>query len=144
MVEIEKIDLIRSRVDVGYREAREVLEAAGGDVVQALIILEDKKNTFSGKMHHRGHEFMGQLKGMLHKGQETKVKVKQGDRTVFEFPASLGAVGVLGVLASSQLAILGALGTIAAMTKNYSLEFEKNGHRAEGAEEGMGPTPGEA
>lgn len=142
MDEIEKIDQIRSRMDVGYREAREALEAAGGDVVKALINLEERKNTFSGKIHHRGHEFIGQLKGILHKSQETRIKVKQGDRTVFEIPASLGAVGLLGVLASSELAILGALGTVAAMTKNYSLEFEK----AEGAGDGEakpGPTPGE-
>lgn len=142
MDEIEKIDLIRSRMDVGYREAREALEAAGGDVVQALINLEERKDTFSERIHHRGHEFMGQLKGILHKGQETKIKVKQGDRTVFEFPASLGAVGLLGVLASSELAILGALGTVAAMTKNYSLEFEKVDRPGNG-EAKPGPTPGE-
>lgn len=139
---IEKIDQIRSRMEVGYREAREALEAAGGDVVQALIDLEEKKNNISGKIHHHSHEFMGQLKGILHKGHGTKIRVKQGDRTVFEFPASVGALGLLGVLASSELAVLGALGTIAAMTKNYSLEFDK----AEGAGNGEAkpdPTPGE-
>ncbi len=125
MNEIEKIDLIRSRMEVGYREAREALEAVGGDVVQALINLEERKNTFPEKVQHRGHELVGQLKGILHKGRDTRIKVKQGDRTVFDFPASLGALGLLGVLASSQLAVVGALGTIAAMSKNYHLEVER-------------------
>lgn len=143
MDEIEKIDLIRSRVNVGYREAREALAAAGGDVVQALINLEEKENPFSEKIQGRGQEFMAQLKGILHKGQETRIKVKQGDRTVFEVPASLGALGLLGVLASSELAVLGALGTVAAMTKNYSLEFERAGQVPGNDEAKPGPTPGE-
>ncbi len=142
MEEIEKIDLIRSRMNVGYREAREALEAAGGDVVQALINLEEKVNTFSEKIQNRGHEFMGQLKGFLHKGQETRIKVKQGDRTVFEVPASLGALGLLGILASSELAVLGALGTVAAMSKNYTLEFERAGRKPGNGEAKPGPTPG--
>ncbi|MCL6571295.1 MAG: DUF4342 domain-containing protein [Bacillus sp. (in: Bacteria)] len=140
---MKKIDLIRSRMNVGYREAREALEAAGGDVVQALINLEEKGNAFSEKVQERGHEFIGQLKGVLHKGRETRIKVKQGDRTVLEIPASLGALGLLGILASSELAVLGALGTVAAMSKNYTLEFEKADHRPGNGEAKPGPTPGE-
>lgn len=144
MDEIEKIDLIRSRMNVGYREAREALEAAGGNVVQALIILEEGAGNFSEKIQNRGQEVIGQIKGFLHKGQGTKIRVKQGDRTVFEMPASVGAVGLLGMLASSQLAVLGALGTVAAMSKNYSLEFEKTGERPPGNGEAKpGPTMGE-
>ncbi|MFZ5633574.1 MAG: DUF4342 domain-containing protein [Bacillota bacterium] len=143
MDELEKIDLIRSRMGVGYREAREALEAAGGDVVQALIRLEEGEDKFSGKIQNAGHEIVGQLKGILHRGRETRIKVKQGDKTVFEFPASLGAVGLLGLLASSELAVLGALGTITAMAKNYTLEFEKTDQRAED-EAKAGPTQGEA
>lgn len=143
MDEIEKIDLIRSRMNVGYREAREALEAAGGDVVKALINLEEREGTFSEKMQSHSHEIFGQIKGILHKGKETRIKVKQGDRTVLEIPASLGAVGLLGILASSELAILGALGTVTAMSKNYTLEFEKAGQEAGNREAKPGPTAGE-
>ena len=143
MDEIEKIDLIRSRMNVGYREAREALEAAGGDVVKALINLEEREGTFSEKMQSHSHEIFGQLKGILHKGKETRIKVKQGDRTVLEIPASLGVMGLLGILASSELAILGALGTVTAMSKNYTLEFEKVGQEAGNGEAKPGPTVGE-
>lgn len=125
MDELEKVDLIRKRMGVSYREAREALEAAGGDVVQALVHLEESGDKFGEKLQEAGHEIAGQLKGILHKGRVARIKVKQGDKTVFEVPASLGAVGLLGVLASSQLAVLGAIGSIAAMSRNYSLEFEK-------------------
>jgi len=126
MDELEKIDLIRSRARVGYKEAREVLEEAGGDVVQALIRLENKEKMFQGKINNCGREFMGQVRGMWHKGGKTRVKVKKGDKTVFEFPASVGAVGLLGALVSTPIAVLGAFGTVAAMANNYTLEIKRS------------------
>ncbi len=137
MDHIEKIDLIRSRMEVGYKEANDALEASGGDVVQALIYLENKKNKMGKGFHKDANEFMHQIKGVLKKGKNTKIKIKQDDRTVLEVPAPVGALGVIGMLASSQLAILGALGTIAAMSKNYKLEFERAGQEA-GDEEAAG------
>ncbi|MDQ0286710.1 hypothetical protein J2Z49_001824 [Desulfofundulus luciae] len=123
--ELEKIDLIRSRLGVGYKEAKEALDAAGGDVVQALIRLEEERKHITEKLQDRGQEFLEHLKDFFHRSQETKIKVKQGERTVMELPASLGALGLVGTLASSQLAVLGALGAITAMAKNYTLEIER-------------------
>lgn len=123
--ELDNIDLIRARTGVSYREAKKALDDAGGDVVQALINLEEKDQQFTEKIHCRGADLMDNLKSMLQRGQETRIKVKQGDRTVFEVPASVGAVGLLAALASSELAILGALGTVTAMAKKYTLEFER-------------------
>lgn len=137
MNELEKIDLIRERLGIGYKEAKEALDEAEGDVVRALVLLEEKENRFAEKMQGRSQEFMGQLKGILHRGQETRIKVKQGDRTVLEFPAPVGALGVLGVLASSQLAILGALGTMTAMAKNYTLEIERPENKGEKQDENI-------
>jgi len=57
--------------------------------------------------------------------------VKKGDKTVLTVPASLGALGLLGVLASSEIALIGALGTAAAMTQKYTLEFERKSAAAD-------------
>jgi len=122
--ELEKVDILRARLGVGYKEAKEALDAAGGDVVQALINLEKKGRNVGERFQARGQEMLGQLKGLLHKGQEYRIKIKQGDKTVFELPASVGALGVVGALASSEIAVLGALGTMAAMANKYTLEFE--------------------
>ncbi|MBE3585558.1 MULTISPECIES: DUF4342 domain-containing protein [Desulfofundulus] len=135
--ELEKIDLIRSRLGVGYKEAKEALDAAGGDVVQALIHLEEERKNIAEKLQDRGEEFWENVKDFLHRSQETKIKVKQGDRTVMELPAPLGALGLLGTLASSQLAVLGVLGAVTAMAKNYTLEIERPGREDRG-DEGQG------
>lgn len=123
--DLEKIDILRARSGVGYKEAREALEAAGGDVVQALVDLEEKGRNIVERFQDRGQEMAGQLKSLLHKGQKYRIKVKKGDETVFEVPASVGAIGLLGALASSEIAILGALGTVTAMANKYTLEFER-------------------
>lgn len=141
--ELEKIDLIRARLGVGYKEAKEALDAAGGDVVQALIRLEDEKKNFTEKLQDRGQELLEQLKEIFQRGQETRIKIKQGERTVVELPAPVGALGLLGTLASSQLAVLGALGAVTAMARNYTLEIERPG-REEDRGEPADPTPGEA
>lgn len=140
--ELEKVDLIRARLGVGYREAKEALDAAGGDVVQALIRLEEERKGLAEKLQDRGQELWEQLKELVQRGHETKVKIKQGERTVLELPASLGALGLLGTLASSQLAVLGALGAVAAMAKNYTLEIERpgQGERQEGEMGAAGPS----
>ena len=123
--ELDKIDILRDRLGIGYREAKEALDAAGGDVVQALINLEMKEQNFGESFQNKGQEVFGQLKGFLHKGRDYRIKVKQGDRVVFEVPASLGALGILGALASSEIALVGALGATAAMAKKYTLELER-------------------
>jgi hypothetical protein len=123
--DLEKIDILRARLGVGYREAREALEAAGGDVVQALIELEEKGRNIGERFQARGQEMVDQFKTLLHKGQNYRIKLKKGDETVFEVPASVGALGLIGALASSEIAILGALGTVTAMAHKYTLGFER-------------------
>lgn len=128
--ELEKIDVLRERTGASYRDAKKALDEAGGDVVQALINLEEGNKVggegeFAGHKHVFGHELMDNIKDVLQRGQATRIRVKQGDRTVFEVPASVGAVGLVAALASSHLALLGALGSVAAMSKQYTLEFDR-------------------
>lgn len=123
--DLEKIDIIRARTGVGYNEARQALEDAGGDVVQALINLEEKNEHFCKRMKGSREDVMGRMKELWNRGQETKIKVKKGERTVFEVPATVGALGLIGAAVSSEVALLGVLGGAAAMVKNYRLEIDK-------------------
>lgn len=121
--ELEKIDLIRARLGVGYKEAKEALDLADGDVIQALISLEQKNRDWQEKLQGKGNEFVSQVKHIVEKGQKTRVKVKKDDKTVVEFPATIGALGVLGAMASTPVLIIGALGSIVGLANNYRLEF---------------------
>lgn len=121
--ELKKIDILRQRIGVSYREAISALERHDGDVVEALIELEERSQHWNHKVAGKGHEIVGVIKKYIHKGNETSIKVKKDNETVFEFPATVGALGILGAVASSELAFIGVLGTATAMAKNYSLEI---------------------
>lgn len=132
---LEKIDLIRDRMDVGYKEAREALEKAGGDPVEALVLLEsqfdeepgrlkDLKERWTRKIQGKSEEVVSRLKEIMEKGTATRIRLKQGDRTLLEIPAGVGVLGAVGILMSTELAVLGAIGTVAALFNKCTLEVE--------------------
>ena len=41
-ITLEKIELVKDRTGVSYKEAKEALEAADGSVVDAIISIEEK------------------------------------------------------------------------------------------------------
>lgn len=54
----------------------------------------------------KGDELLSQVRELLHQGNVRRIVVKQGERTVAEFPLT---VGVVGVLAAPILAAVAAL-----------------------------------
>ena len=122
MDELGKIDLLRARLKITYREAREALERAGGDVVQALVNLEQVNEKWDDKLEEKGREIIELIKGIIKKGNVTKVRLKRNDAVVWEIPATVGALGIGGMLLSPLLTILGVAGTVAAVVKEYKLE----------------------
>lgn len=126
MNELEKIDVIRERLGVSYKEAREALAENDGDLLEALIRLEEKQHCgWTGRLQERGGELAAQVRTLVEKGNYTKIKVRQGERVLFEVPASVGALGVIGALASTPLAIVAGIGTIAAMANRVTLEVDR-------------------
>ena len=59
-VTLEKIELVKDRTGVTYKEAKEALEAADGNVVDAIVSIEDKTDgeTSSQKISQKGNEIM--------------------------------------------------------------------------------------
>lgn len=126
MEQLEKIDVIRDRIGVSYREASQALEEAEGDLVRALVIAEEMTlKGWGDRVLGKGEEMFGQVKSYIKKGNRTKIKLKKEDRTIAEFSATTGAVGLLAALASTQLAVIAGIGTVAAVANNVSLEIDK-------------------
>ncbi|MCU0291766.1 MAG: DUF4342 domain-containing protein [Thermoanaerobaculaceae bacterium] len=66
-----------------------------------------------------GGQLVDKLKGVLHEGNVRRIVVRQGERTVAEFPLT---VGVVGAVISPVLAAIGAL---AALLTDCSIEIER-------------------
>lgn len=118
-INLESIDIIRERTGVSYREAKEVLEKHKGDVVEALIELEENKNSWSDNLTNRGEEIIETLREILRKGNVTKIVVKKDGDTIVNLPVTAGAIGVILALP------LTALGLTAAVISKCSIEITR-------------------
>ena len=102
-ISLEKIDIIRDRTGVSYKEAKEALEAASGDVVNALISIEDacggKKwaETVTESISGKSTEAMDKLKAILNAGNVSRIKVKKEDYIILDIPVTAGAIGALAI-----------------------------------------------
>lgn len=124
--ELEKIDILRERMGVTYREAKEVLEEAGGDLVEALIkVEENKKQGWSAKVSGTIGEIIDEIKKYIDKGNRTRIRLKRGDQTVADLPATVGALGVLAAMLSIELAVVAGVGAVAAVANKITVEIEQ-------------------
>lgn len=120
MENLEKIDILRNRMNVSYEEARSALEATGWDVVEALVKLEQDEKNRKEEIFVRGNELVAKIKELVRKGNVTKIRVKQDEKVLLEIPVT---AGVVGALLAPQLAIIGAVAT---MVSRSTLEIERS------------------
>lgn len=123
--DLYKIDIIRERLGVSYKEAQEALEKAGGDVVAAIVSLEGEEISLQENFEQSKDKLVSQVQSILQKGNVSKVRVKKGNNVVTEVPAAVGALGVVAMLLSAPFAVVAGLGSIAAMLNDYTLEVVK-------------------
>lgn len=98
MHDLATIDLIRSRMDVGYLPAKDALDQAEGDVVGALAILEEA--TCGGLQRFQRELEEGVKRGLSGEQIET-IRWKLQGQVVKEVPVALAgaAAVVLALLA---------------------------------------------
>jgi len=132
---LKKIDEIKSRMNVTYHEAKEALEKNQGDVLAAIVYLE--RHESAGRTMEQGKNILHGLQGILGKSKETKIQVLKEGRPVAEVPAAAGVLGLVGALAIPGAAVVGVLGSVAAMMNKYSLTIQKNGASEEEPQEGQ-------
>jgi len=121
-ISLEKIDILRERLGVNYGVAKATLEKTGGDVIEALVVLEEEQT----KANEVKNDVVARIRSLIAKGNAKKVRIKKDGQTVAEIPATVGALGLLGTIAYTPLAIIGAIGSVSAMFNRYTLEIEKN------------------
>ncbi len=108
-ITLEKIELVKDRTGVSYKEAKEALEAADGSVVDAIIAIEETVNINSGnKAGELANETVEKIKDLVKKGNITKISVKKDDETIVNIPVNVGLIGTIvapwGVLAAAVAA----------------------------------------
>jgi hypothetical protein len=128
-ITLEKIDIIRERTGVSYREAKDALERAGGNVLDALVDLEAKKpGGWTEEFSVKSGEVVDKVKELIRQGNVTKIRVKQDGKTLVEIPVTLGAISAV------FLPQLAALGVLVAVFKRCTIEVVREGGGSEETE----------
>jgi len=116
-VTLEKVDEVRNRTGASYSEAKEALEFTGGDVLEAIVYIEQmrqeppNKDNFTDDLSDRGSEIIDKLKDLVKKGQVTRILLQKDGSTVLDIPIVAGAVGALIFTGATAVGILAALAT---------------------------------
>jgi hypothetical protein len=71
-----------------------------------------------------GGEMLEEVKRLIHEGNVRRIVIKQGEDTVVEFPLTLGVVG------AAIAPALAAVGAVAALITDCSIEVERSDETA--------------
>lgn len=120
-ITLEKIELVKDRTGVTYKEAKDALEAADGNVVDAIIAIEETIDEKSAKkIGAQGEELIAKMKETVKRGNVSKILVTKDDETLINIPLNVGLLGTVvapwGMIAA----------TVAAFGFKCKIEFVKD------------------
>jgi len=111
-ITLEKIELVKDRTGVSYKEAKEALEAAEGSVVDAIIAIEESiGEKTKGRVSESGHRIVEKIKELVKKGNVSKIVIKKDGEIVLNLPVNIGIVGTVIAPWAMILGVLAAFGT---------------------------------
>jgi len=117
---LEKIDLVRDRTGLSYSATRQLLAQTQGDVVEALVLAEEEwQEEGSGGLGRMAGNLLEPVKRALSRGNRLRVKIKNDEGTLLEFPAALALAGAL--LAPKMAAV----GAVALLLASYRMEIQR-------------------
>ena len=122
-ITLEKIDVVRERTGASYAEAKKALEACDGNIVDALIYMEQNKKSTMGNIYTTKDEFLSWIKDIVNKGNVNRIKIKKDDKTVVDIPVNAGIAASLTVLIWPPLI---AIGILTAVVTRITIEITKS------------------
>ncbi|ENK0556154.1 DUF4342 domain-containing protein [Clostridium botulinum] len=122
-ITLEKIDIIRERAGATYTEAKEALEACEGNVVDALVYMENKVKEEKEELYTTKDELVKWIKDIIKKGNITRIKVKKEDKVIVDIPVNAGLAATAAAAIIWAPILLAALA--AAIVTKVTIEITK-------------------
>jgi len=121
-ITLEQIDFLRERANVSYREAKEALEETGGDIVEALVMLE-RQNKVSGKKQQSGKSngesgLWDGIKNFFRKMNRIRFILRNEKSVLINFPLT---VALILAIVATPFAVVGIL---VALFAGYRIQFK--------------------
>lgn len=124
-ITLEKVDKVIERTGVSYKVAKQALEETDGNILDAIIYLEDKNISFEteeNKNSENVEEFKEWLKDLINKGNISRVKIKKDEKVLVDIPVNAGIAAAAIAIIIPQIL---ALGIIAAVATKITIEITK-------------------
>ncbi len=117
-INLEAIDAVRERTGVSYKEAKAALEQAGGSVVDAIVLLEDRSSA-------KTDDILEKIKAAVKEGNVNKIRIVRDGKELLNIPVNAGiAGGLVGLAVAPWWGILAA--AAAAYGLNCKFEIVKD------------------
>jgi len=111
-ITLEKIELVKDRTGVSYKEAKEALEASEGNVVDAIISIEDSIDIKSkSKITEQSAQVVEKLKEIVKKGNVSKISIKRNGEVILNLSVNIGIIGTVIAPWAAIAGTIAALGT---------------------------------
>ena len=118
-ITLEKIELVKDRTGVGYKEAKDALEKTDGSVVDAIILIEETIDDSTKETDKKNVQILDTIKEAVRKGNVSKIVIKKDGDIVMNLPVNIGIIGTV----LFPWAAIG--GCIAALGTKCSIELVK-------------------
>lgn len=122
-ISLEKIDLLKERANVGYKEAKEALEQCDGDLVEALIWLEENEKIKSeserqgrkqyykrpNRERNPENDFGRKIEDSVKTVHKMRFKIFKEDDVLLSLPATVAIIVGVFTLPMSLFALIAAV-----------------------------------
>ena len=114
-VTLEKVDELRLRTNISYQKAKELLEQTDGDVLEAIILIENEDtpaDKFTKKTTDFANDVIQILKDLINTGNVNRIVVEQKNGTVImNIPVTVGAIGAVFLTSFMVVGLIAAIAT---------------------------------
>ncbi|WP_304341263.1 DUF4342 domain-containing protein [Metaclostridioides mangenotii] len=126
-ITIEKVDAVFERIpSATYADAKEALIKCNGDVVEAVVYLENQKKNKGKKAKETledvfgkdGEDIKNQLKDLLKKSSVVRVIVEKDNKVMMNIPLTVGVVG------AALIPVITLVGLSAAVITKYRIKVQ--------------------
>ncbi len=106
-ITLEMVDEVISRTGASYKDAKEALELHEGDVLQAIVYLEEK----SSPKRSAGQDTIEKLKAMVNEGLVSQIIIQKNGKTILDLPIVAGAISAVIFTVPTVAGIIAAIAT---------------------------------
>jgi len=109
-ITLEMVDEVIGRTGVSYKVAKEALELNEGDVLKAIVYLEQHSETKSSKKGN-GQELIDRLKALVNEGMVSQILIEKNGKIILDLPIVAGAISAVIFTIPTVAGIIAAIAT---------------------------------